>query len=84
MAITLPDLPYAADALAPHISENTLQFHFGKHHSAYVANTNKLIEGTDLSQLTLEDIIKKAVNDTALTGVFNNAAQVWNHSFYWN
>ena len=84
MAIILPDLPYAADALAPHISENTIQFHYSKHHSAYVTNGNKLIEGTDLADKSLEDIIKKSVKDASLTGVFNNAAQVWNHSFYWN
>jgi Fe-Mn family superoxide dismutase len=84
MAITLPDLPYAKDALAPHISENTIQFHYGKHHSTYVTNVNKLVEGrSDLADQSLEDIIKKTANDGSLTGVFNNAAQVWNHSFYW-
>ena len=84
MAITLPDLPYAKDALAPHISENTIQFHYGKHHSTYVTNVNKLVEGiSDLADQSLEEIIKKTVNDSSLTAVFNNAAQVWNHSFYW-
>jgi Fe-Mn family superoxide dismutase len=84
MAITLPDLPYAIDALTPHISENTIQFHYGKHHSTYVTNVNKLLEGrSDLADQSLEDIIKKTVNDGPLTGVFNNAAQVWNRSFYW-
>ncbi len=84
MSITLPDLPYAADALAPHISENTIQFHYGKHHSTYVTNANKLIEGTALASESLENIIRKTAKDASLTGVFNNAAQVWNHSFYWS
>ena len=75
----LPELPYAKDALAPHISAETLEFHYGKHHAAYVANLNKLIPGTEFADLSLEDIIKKASG-----GIFNNAAQVWNHSFYWN
>ncbi len=66
MAITLPDLPYATDALAPHISENTIQFHYGKHHSTYVTNVNKLVEGTDLADQSLENIIKKTVNNTSL------------------
>lgn len=81
--ITLPDLPYAKDALAPHISQQTLDFHHGKHHNAYVANLNKLIEGTDLANETLENVIKKTANDAAKSGIFNNAAQVWNHTFYW-
>lgn len=79
MAITLPQLPYAMDALAPHISKETLEYHYGKHHQAYVTNLNKAIEGTDLASASLEDIIKKSSG-----GVFNNAAQVWNHTFYWN
>ncbi|MCB1324779.1 MAG: superoxide dismutase [Spirochaetales bacterium] len=83
MAITLPDLPYAKDALEPHISAKTLEFHHGKHHNAYVTNLNKLIDGTDLAGADLEGIIKKVAGDTAKAGVFNNAAQVWNHSFYW-
>ncbi|MBA3036482.1 MAG: superoxide dismutase [Desulfobacterium sp.] len=83
MTITLPDLPYGKDALAPHISSKTLDFHYGKHHSAYVANLNKLIEGTALSSDTIEDIIRKTVNDAGKVGIFNNAAQVWNHTFYW-
>jgi len=83
MAIILPELPYAKDALAPTISANTLEFHHGKHHKAYVDNLNKLIAGTDLETKTLEEIIKSSVNDPAKAGVFNNAAQVWNHSFYW-
>lgn len=83
MAISLPSLPYGKDALSPFISANTLDFHYGKHHKTYVDNLNKLIEGTDLAKLSLEEIIKASVNDTAKTGIFNNAAQVWNHSFYW-
>lgn len=79
MTIKLPELPYAKDALAPHISENTLNFHYGKHHNAYVVNLNKLIEGTDFSGKSLEEIIKASEG-----GIFNNAAQVWNHTFYWN
>jgi Fe-Mn family superoxide dismutase len=83
MAISLPDLPFAKDALAPTISANTLDFHHGKHHKAYVDNLNKLIAGTDLEGKSLEDIIKIAAKDSAKVGIFNNAAQVWNHSFYW-
>jgi Fe-Mn family superoxide dismutase len=83
MAIQLPDLPYAKDALAPVISANTLEFHYGKHHKAYVDNTNKLIAGTDLADESLETIIKKTAGDASKVGIFNNAAQVWNHSFYW-
>ncbi len=84
MAITLPNLPYPQNALEPHISARTLEFHHGKHHNAYVVNTNKLIEGTDLLGKDLETIVKKTAGDTARVGIFNNAAQVWNHSFYWN
>ncbi len=83
MAIQLPDLPYAKDGLAPYISANTLEFHHGKHHRAYVDNTNKLIAGTDLANESLETIMKKTMGDAAKSGLFNNAAQVWNHSFYW-
>ena len=83
MAIQLPDLTYAKDGLAPYISANTLEFHHGKHHRAYVDNTNKLIAGTDLANESLETIVKKTVGDAAKSGLFNNAAQVWNHSFYW-
>jgi Fe-Mn family superoxide dismutase len=75
----LPALPYAKDALAPHISAETLDFHYGKHHQTYVTNLNKLIAGTEFATLSLEDIVKKATG-----GIFNNAAQVWNHTFYWN
>ena len=84
MAITLPELPYARDALAPVISAQTLDFHYGKHHNTYVTNLNKLIGGTDLSELSLEEIIQKTAKDSAKVGVFNNAAQIWNHTFYWN
>ncbi|MEX2367790.1 MAG: Fe-Mn family superoxide dismutase, partial [Pseudohongiellaceae bacterium] len=79
MAITLPELPYALDALEPQISKETLEYHYGKHHSTYVAKLNPLIEGTDLADADLETIIKNSEG-----GVFNNAAQVWNHTFYWN
>ncbi|HET9031864.1 MAG TPA: Fe-Mn family superoxide dismutase [Dokdonella sp.] len=79
MAIELPALPWAKDALAPHISAETIDFHYGKHHQAYVTNLNKQIEGTEFENMELEAIIKKATG-----GVFNNAAQVWNHTFYWN
>jgi Fe-Mn family superoxide dismutase len=81
--ITLPELPYAKDALAPVISANTLEFHYGKHHKAYVDNLVKLIAGTDLADAELEAIIKKVAGDSAKAGIFNNAAQVWNHTFYW-
>ena len=79
MAIELPPLPYAQDALAPYISAETLEYHYGKHHQAYVTNLNKLIEGTDLADKPLEEIILNSDG-----GVFNNSAQVWNHTFYWN
>jgi Fe-Mn family superoxide dismutase len=72
-------LPYAKDSLAPNISQETIEFHYGKHHAAYVANLNKLIKGTEFENLTLEDIILKSSG-----GIFNNAAQIWNHTFYWN
>ena len=79
MAIELPALPYAMDALAPHISAETLEFHYGKHHNAYVTNLNGMIEGTDLADASLEEIIAQSDG-----GMFNNAAQIWNHTFYWN
>jgi len=79
MAFELPALPFAKDALAPHISEETLDYHHGKHHNAYVVNLNNLIADTDMANMSLEDIIKSSDG-----GVFNNAAQVWNHTFYWN
>ncbi|MCP9819190.1 superoxide dismutase [Synechococcus sp. Cruz-9H2] len=83
MAHTLPALPYDINALEPHISQNTLEFHHGKHHAAYVTNLNKLIEGTDLDGQSLEEVITSVAGDASKAGVFNNAAQVWNHSFYW-
>ena len=84
MTISLPELPYARNALAPHISEETMNFHYGKHHNAYVVNLNKLIEGTELASKSLEEIIKISEKDASKMGVFNNAAQVWNHTFYWH
>jgi len=84
MSVTLPELPYSKDALEPHISSKTLEFHHGKHHNAYVTNLNKLIAGTPMENLSLEDIILKSAKDPAMTGIFNNSAQVWNHTFYWN
>ena len=83
MAIALPELPYPEDALSPHISGRTLQFHYGKHHNAYVVNANKLLEGTELAKEALETIIKKTAGDTSKQAIFNNVAQAWNHSFYW-
>ena len=79
MAIELPALPYARDALAPHISAETVDFHYGKHHQTYVTNLNNLIKGTEFENAELETIVKKSQG-----GMFNNAAQVWNYSFYWN
>jgi Fe-Mn family superoxide dismutase len=79
MAIELPELPYAQDALAPHISAETIQYHYGKHHAAYVAKVNAAIDGTDNADKGLDDIIMGAEG-----GLFNNSAQVWNHTFYWN
>ncbi len=79
MAITLPALPYADDALDPHITAHTISFHYGKHHAAYVNNLNGLIDGTELADASLEEIIDSA----GPGGLYNNAAQVWNHTFYW-
>ncbi len=79
MAIELPALPYARDALSPHISAETIDYHYGKHHQTYVTNLNNQIKGTEFENLSLEDIIRKAQG-----GMFNNAAQIWNHTFYWN
>ena len=75
----LPELPYAKEALAPNISAETMEYHYGKHHKTYVDNLNKLVSGTEFEKMPLEEIIKKASG-----GVFNNAAQIWNHTFYWN
>ena len=79
MAFTLPELPYAKDALAPHISAETLDFHYGKHHQTYVDKLNGLVDGTDDADKSLEDIIRSSEG-----GKFNNAAQIWNHTFYWH
>ncbi len=79
MEHTLPALPYAKNALSPHISEETLEFHYGKHHQAYVTNLNNLIKGTEFETSSLEEIIKKSS-----AGIYNNAAQIWNHTFLWN
>jgi superoxide dismutase, Fe-Mn family len=79
MAFVLPALPYAKDALVPHMSEETLEFHYGKHHNTYVQKLNGLIPGTEFEGKSLEEIIK-----TSSGGVFNNAAQIWNHTFFWN
>jgi Fe-Mn family superoxide dismutase len=75
----LPPLPYAKDALAPHISAETMEFHYGKHHQTYVTNLNNLIKGTEFENAALEEIIKKSSG-----GIYNNSAQVWNHTFFWN
>ncbi|MCT0215068.1 superoxide dismutase [Synechococcus sp. CS-1330] len=83
MAHTLPALPYGLDALEPNISRSTLEFHHGKHHAAYVTNLNNLVAGTDLEAKSLEETITAVAGDAGKAGVFNNAAQVWNHSFYW-
>jgi superoxide dismutase, Fe-Mn family len=79
MAIELPALPWARDALAPHISAETIDYHYGKHHQAYVTNLNNMIKGTEFENLDLPAIVRKAQG-----GMFNNAAQIWNHTFYWN
>ena len=79
MSFTLPELPYAMDALAPQISKETLEYHYGKHHNAYVTNLNKLTDGKPEAGKSLEELIK-----TAKGPIFNNAAQVWNHTFFWN
>ena len=84
MAFTLPPLPWPENALEPYTSANTISFHYGKHHKAYVDNLNKLTAGTDFENKSLEDVILAAKADPAKTGVFNNAPQVWNHSFFWN
>jgi Fe-Mn family superoxide dismutase len=79
MAFQLPELPYALNALEPFISQKTIEFHYGKHHQAYVTNLNNLVPGTEFENATLEDIVRKSTG-----GIFNNGAQVWNHTFYWN
>lgn len=84
MAIELPPLPYEKNALEPHITAETLEFHHGKHHNAYVVNLNNLIKGTELENKSLEEIIKISTGDASKAGIFNNSAQIWNHTFYWN
>jgi superoxide dismutase, Fe-Mn family len=84
MAFSLPALPWAEDALEPYTSARTISFHYGKHHKAYVDNLNKLVAGTDLENKSLEEVILAAKGDPAKAGMFNNAAQVWNHTFFWN
>jgi Fe-Mn family superoxide dismutase len=79
MKFELPELPFPKDSLAPIISEETLDYHWGKHHAAYVNNLNNLVPGTEFEGLTLEEIIKKSQ-----AGIFNNSAQIWNHTFFWN
>jgi Fe-Mn family superoxide dismutase len=79
MAFELPALPYAIDALQPYISQETLEYHYGKHHNTYVQKLNGLVPGTEFEGKSLEDVVK-----TASGGMFNNAAQIWNHTFYWN
>lgn len=79
MTFELPALPYAKNALVPHISEETIEFHYGKHHQTYVTNLNNLIPGTEFEGLSLEEVVTKSSG-----GIFNNAAQIWNHTFYWN
>ena len=79
MAIELPPLPWARDALAPHISAETIDYHYGKHHQTYVTNLNNQIKGTEFESMPLEEIVRKSQG-----GMFNNAAQIWNHTFYWN
>ncbi|MER2624547.1 MAG: superoxide dismutase [Fe], partial [Accumulibacter sp.] len=76
----LPQLPFALDALTPHMSRETLEYHYGKHHQAYVTNLNNLIKGTEFEALDLEAIVRKA----PAGGIYNNSAQVWNHTFFWN
>lgn len=84
MTFKLPDLPYDFSALEPHISARTLEFHYGKHHQTYVNNLNNFVKENYLSSLSLEEVIRQTAGDASLTGILNNAAQVWNHSFYWN
>ncbi len=82
--LELPALPYAENALDPHISARTLEFHHGKHHATYVTNANNMIKDTDLADKSLEDIVRAAAGDAEKASLFNNAAQVWNHTFFWN
>jgi Fe-Mn family superoxide dismutase len=84
MAFELPPLPYDKSALEPYVSARTLEFHHGKHHQAYVTNLNNLVKDTPMANQSLEEIIKATAKDESKAGVFNNAAQVWNHTFFWN
>ena len=84
MAITLPQLPYADNALEPHYSAKTIGFHYGKHHKAYVDNLNKLIAGTPLDDKPIQEIVLAVAGDSSRVGMFNNSAQVWNHTFFWS
>ncbi len=84
MAFELPPLPYPKNALEPYTSANTLDFHHGKHHQAYVTNLNGLVKDTPMASQSLEEIIKATHGDAAKAGIYNNAAQVWNHTFFWN
>jgi superoxide dismutase, Fe-Mn family len=84
MAFELPPLPYAKDALEPHMSAKTFEFHYGKHHQAYVTNLNNLVKDTPLAAHSLEEIIKATGHDESKIGIFNNAAQIWNHTFFWH
>jgi Fe-Mn family superoxide dismutase len=84
MPINFPELPYAKDALEPHVSARTMEFHHDKHHKAYVDNSNKLLSGNPLEKEDIKTIIKKTANDPKMTGIFNNVAQAWNHTFFWN
>ena len=79
MAFTLPELPYAREALEPHMSRETFEYHYGKHHKAYVDNANKLVAGTEFENMSLEDAVKKSSGK-----IFNNVAQIWNHTFFWH
>ena len=79
MAFELPPLPYAKNALVPYISEETIEFHYGKHHQTYITNLNNLVVGTEFENASLEEVVLKSSG-----GIFNNAAQIWNHTFYWN
>ncbi|MBL0941917.1 MAG: superoxide dismutase [Alphaproteobacteria bacterium] len=84
MSFKLPELPYDLSALEPHISARTLEFHYGKHHQGYVTKLNELVQGQDLENFSLEEIIKRTAGDNSKIAIFNNAAQVWNHTFYWH
>jgi Fe-Mn family superoxide dismutase len=84
MAYELPDLPYAYDALEPYISAKTLEFHHDKHHAAYVTNYNKMVQDAGMADQPIEEVIKATYNDSSKSGIFNNGAQAWNHTFFWN